>query len=45
VFFVSTMTTNPMANARSDHGSAFLLYSPAGPNYKAVSDISQYWEL
>jgi hypothetical protein len=45
VFFVSAMTTNPMANARSDHESAFLLYSLVYPSHKTVSDIAQNWEF
>jgi hypothetical protein len=45
VFFVIAMRTNPMANARSDHESAFLLDSLVYPNCKTVSDISQHWEF
>jgi hypothetical protein len=45
VFFVSPTTTNPMANARSDHESAFLLYSLVYADYKTASDISQHWEF
>jgi hypothetical protein len=39
------MTNNSRGNARSNHESAFLLYSLVHPNYKTVSGILQSREF